>query len=571
MGWPLLLCLAALLFMSGVATGQTTDILSPPPEIIVELETTKLPELPPPGLHIPDTFYPFWNGTAVDLFANNGITAHILQQAFRYFGSDEYIIYVNRNGVLSFVEPLTDFSPALYEGTNIIAPLWTDFEIDYSEKVIYQEVTSGPLLSQAAQDINTMFPGNNFYPTLLFIATWETMSFANNTGNATFQAVLVSNGADASYIMLNYGQIDSTDQYWLAGYEAVDGSYSFIPEADIVRLSSTSNVQIPGRWAFQVATPVTPVLSTCQMLNCTWDEICSQIHGTYGCACGQNNPRPNTDTYDATETCSGSTGSLSLSRCQLFEAGYSADVLHLNDQSCKGVVQNDRLVFNFDSNANMCGTTLENNATHIIFKNNVGTTDGIGVISRSGGLNIAFSCVYPLIQSISMPMAIQATGSVISKELSTEGTYQIRMIPYPDSQFQAPYSGNVTLQTNQQLYIAVEVDQFDSNQIALVLDKCWATPVNQMDYYIRWDLIIDECPNPADGTVVVFQNGMSTSSRFSFRMFTFTSFNSNIYLHCQVHLCLLGSDNCAPSCNGELGRRRRSADFYDSAAITMGF
>ncbi|MCJ8738162.1 hypothetical protein PDJAM_G00032310 [Pangasius djambal] len=384
-----------------------------------------------------------------------------------------------------------------------------------------------------------MFPGNNFYPTWLFIATWETMSFANNTGNATFQAVLVSNGTDASYIMLNYGQIDSTDQYWRAGYEAVDGSYSFIPETDIVRLSSTSNVQIPGRWAFQVAAPVV---------------VTPFVPVTY-----------------AAETCSGSTGSLSLSRCQLFEAGYSVDVLHLNDQSCKGEVHNDRLVFNFDSNANMCGTTLENNATHIIFKNNVGTTDGIGVISRTGGLNIAFSCVYPLIQSISMPMAFQATGSVISKELSTEGTYQIKMIPYPDSQFMHPYSGSVTLQTNQQLYIAVEVDQFDSNQIALVLDKCWATPVDQVDYNIRWDLIINECPNPADGTVVVMQNGVSTSSRFSFRMFTFTSFNSNIYLHCQVHLCLLSSGNCAPSCNGELNRRRRSVEFYDSAAITMGF
>lgn len=61
---------------------------------------------------------------------------------------------------------------------------------------------------------------------------------------------------------------------------------------------------------------------------------------------------------DAYETCSGSAGSLSLSRCQLFEAGYTADSLHLNDPNCKGRLQGDRLVFSFDSNANMCGTTL---------------------------------------------------------------------------------------------------------------------------------------------------------------------------------------------------------------------
>ncbi|KAI5619704.1 hypothetical protein C0J50_20803 [Silurus asotus] len=64
-----------------------------------------------------------------------------------------------------------------------------------------------------------------------------------------------------------------------------------------------------------------------------------------------------------------------------------------------------------------------------------------------------------------------------------------------------------------------------------------------MDYSIHWDLLISECPNPADGTVMVLQNGVSTSS-FSFKMFTFTGFVSNIYLHCQVHLCLLESGNC---------------------------
>ncbi|XP_058261506.1 alpha-tectorin-like [Hemibagrus wyckioides] len=551
---PLLLCLAALLFMSEVATGQTTETM--------DVQSSQ------PGLDIPGHFYPFWDVTEVDLFANNGGSSQItLQQAFPFFGSYKSTIYVNKNGVLSFSEPLTESSPDLNMGTDIIAPLWTDFEANYHDRVIYKEVTSGPLLFQATQDINTMFPGKDFYATWLFIATWQTMSFINNTGSATFQAVLVSNGTDASYVMLNYGEIDSTDQYWLAGYKAVDDISNIIQE-DIFTLSSSTNVQIPGRWAFQV---IDPALSYCQKQNCSWDEVCKKINGAYGCGCGENNTMLNTDTYDAIETCSGSSGSLSLSRCQLFEAGYSANVLHLNDRGCKGEIQNNRLVFKFDSDANMCGTTLEHNETHIIFKNNAGTTDGMGVISHVSGLNIAFSCVYPLIQSISMPMAFQISGSIISKELSTEGSYQIHMIPYPDSQFLVPYSGSVTLEMNQQVYIAVQVDQFDSKHIGLVLDNCWATPVSQMNYSVRWDLIIRECPNPADGTVAVLQNGISTSSRFSFRMFTFTGFSSKIYLHCQVHLCLQGSGNCAQSCNGRLSRKRRSVDFYDSAAITMQF
>ncbi|XP_058263021.1 alpha-tectorin-like [Hemibagrus wyckioides] len=525
----------------------------------------------PLGPPAPPHFYPFWYGNEVNFFLNNGSSSQItLQQPFQFFGSYEYTIYVNKNGVLSFSEPLGETSPDnnINISTDLIAALWTDFEIDYSSRVIYQEVTSGPLLFRATQDINMMFPENPFYATWLFIATWQMMPFANSTGNATFQAVLVSNAADTSYVMLNYGEIDSTDQSWLAGYEAVDGRSSFIPEEDTFNLSSSSNVQIPGCWVFQVTDPVS---SICQFLNCAWGEVCTQINGAYGCACGESSPRPNPETYDAMETCSGSSGSLSLSRCQLFEAGYPSDVLHLNDPSCRGLVQYDRLVFNFDSNVKMCGTILEHNETHIIFKNSAGTTDGMGVISHVGGLNIAFSCVYPLIQSISMPMAFQATGSTISKELSTEGTYQISMIAYPDLTFQNPFSGNVTLEMNQQLYISVQVDKFDSSQIALVLDNCWATPVNQMDYNIRWDLITNECPNPADSTVEVLQNGVSTFSYFSFRMFTFTGFANSIYLHCQVHLCVQGSGNCALPCDRQLARRRRSADFYDSAAITMEF
>ncbi|KAK3528943.1 hypothetical protein QTP70_014165 [Hemibagrus guttatus] len=113
-----------------------------------------------------------------------------------------------------------------------------------------------------------------------------------------------------------------------------------------------------------------------------------------------------------------------------------------------------------------CGATLENNATYIIFKSSVGSTNRTGIISHTGGINITFSCVYPIIQSISMPMDMEAIGG---------------------------------------------------------------------------------CPNSNDGTVAVLRNGVSTSSYFSLRMFTFTGFSTKIYLHCQVHLCLQKTSNCALS------------------------
>ncbi|XP_016117792.1 pancreatic secretory granule membrane major glycoprotein GP2-like [Sinocyclocheilus grahami] len=77
------------------------------------------------------------------------------------------------------------------------------------------------------------------------------------------------------------------------------------------------------------------------------------------------------------------------------------------------------------------------------------------------------------------------------------------------------------------------------------METCWATPVNDPDHSLRWDLIVTECPNPNDDTVELLQNGVSTSSRFSFRMFIFTANSTKLYLHCAVHLCLLSSNRCS--------------------------
>lgn len=66
------------------------------------------------------------------------------------------------------------------------------------------------------------------------------------------------------------------------------------------------------------------------------------------------------------------------------------------------------------------------------------------------------------------------------------------MILYHDAEFTSPYEGDVEVQVNQQMYVAVEVEGVDRSQIATVLDYCWATPVNDIDYQVRWNLITRE-------------------------------------------------------------------------------
>ncbi|XP_066520056.1 pancreatic secretory granule membrane major glycoprotein GP2-like [Hoplias malabaricus] len=299
----------------------------------------------------------------------------------------------------------------------------------------------------------------------------------------------------------------------------------------------------------------------------------------------------NTGSY-AVETCGGTNLSVSLSRCQLFEAGFHAEFLHLNDPSCTGQIQDDRVVFSFNNNE--CGTILKTNSSHFIYENTVQVFYGQGpqsVINRDNRLNVNLSCVYPFIQTVDVSRVFKAerkfvnvfVHSVVSKNLpGTQGTYHISLVPYTDATYTIPLAGNSTLDVNQQIYLSVDVTGVDSQQFVAVLDSCWATPYNIQSYPVRWDLVTNECPNPLDGTVQVLQNGISLSDCFSFRMFTFTRISSSFYLHCEVHLCLRNGGQCALSCSDNDGdeddqsserrqRRHRSLDFHDTTAISMSF
>ncbi|XP_073723307.1 alpha-tectorin [Misgurnus anguillicaudatus] len=327
-------------------------------------------------------------------------------------------------------------------------------------------------------------------------------------------------------------------------------------------------IQIP-EWR---SSPCCNVGDCCSELNCTEDEWCGEKNGVYGCFCNEDHPR--SDSFGTSQTCESSTGSISISRCQLFEAGFSAHDLHLNDPRCRGIIQNGRVEFSFDNNEHICGTNLVANGTHYIYENFIlGTSDSAkGLITRERKLKLSFSCIYALSQTLSMNMEINPLESIVHRTLPAgEGRYQVRMIPYQDVGFSQPFNGNVNVELNQQIFVEVRVDGVDSRQFATVIDRCWATPVNDPDYSQGWDLITGECPNTNDVTVELLQNGVSTSSRFSFGMFTFTANTTKIYLHCGVHLCLLASSNCSAHCYpGCRQREGRSLDFHDSASISMG-
>uniref|UniRef100_A0A8C1BVE1 NIDO domain-containing protein n=1 Tax=Cyprinus carpio carpio TaxID=630221 RepID=A0A8C1BVE1_CYPCA len=353
--------------------------------------------------NLPSNFIPFGNGEIVTPRLENGSSGAItLHQPFKFFGRTHNQTFVNNNGHLTFTEPLPDYIPVLNSGRDIVAPFWTQLDNLHGGTISYREDTSSSVLVLVTAAVNQYFPNLPlpFIATSVFVATWDNVPYSSGEGVVTFQVVLISN-VDHSFILFNYGNIAETRQRWLAFYDTVDFA------------NSNSNVNVKGRWGFHV-------YDVCDTLGCTGKEVC-RFRETYGCGCLEGQ-KPNPETFDAKQFCDSSTGSLSLSRCQLFESGFPPEILHLNDPSCKGISENGRVLFHFDNEGHVCGTTLMSNGTHFIYQNAIHSNLPAGVITREKWMNIAFSCAYPLIQNLSMPKDIQAERSSTTVSSSAIGS-----------------------------------------------------------------------------------------------------------------------------------------------------
>ncbi|KAG5272728.1 hypothetical protein AALO_G00168670 [Alosa alosa] len=136
------------------------------------------------------------------------------------------------------------------------------------------------------------------------------------------------------------------------------------------------------------ATVHTSTVSTnpCGDIHCTEDEVCGEVYGIYGCLC-KSHHQPIPESFGLVATCHNSSCWISLSRCLLFEAGFPAQVLHLNDPGCTGTVLEGQVKFHFNNDDQKCGTVLRVNKTHFIYENSIqGTADSAEGSSPSMGL-----------------------------------------------------------------------------------------------------------------------------------------------------------------------------------------
>uniref|UniRef100_A0A8C2KN88 NIDO domain-containing protein n=1 Tax=Cyprinus carpio TaxID=7962 RepID=A0A8C2KN88_CYPCA len=218
---------------------------------------------PEPTLAAPAIFYPFGsaaggtNNTAVEDGSSSVIQ---LFSPFLFFGRTYQQIYVNNNGHLTFNQASNEYVPYSFPARgsqDIIAGLWTNLDNSVRGVVSYHQYTSGNVLTRATRDINTHFPNLYFTASWVFVATWNKVAFYALTSTETsFQVVLIS-GSNFSFILMNYGDIAVTGHPVQAGYDTVSSTHYFvIPGSNngsfISNLRNSSNVNVPGRWAFRV-------------------------------------------------------------------------------------------------------------------------------------------------------------------------------------------------------------------------------------------------------------------------------------------------------------------------------
>ena len=88
---------------------------------------------------------------------------------------------INTNGVVSFDEPVRQFTPDSFplESSPIVAPFWADVDTTRNDgRVHFRQSVNPTLLSRASTDVRTHAAGfDTFQATWLLIVTWDNVTY----------------------------------------------------------------------------------------------------------------------------------------------------------------------------------------------------------------------------------------------------------------------------------------------------------------------------------------------------------------------------------------------------------
>ncbi|CAL8305053.1 alpha-tectorin [Gadus morhua] len=287
---------------------------------------------------------------------------------------------------------------------------------------------------------------------------------------------------------------------------------------------------------------------------CT-NNTCEQENGGDLCGCPElpSSPGGDDDIIQAEVTCKHAQMEVSISKCKLFQLGFEREDVRINDQHCAGIEGEDFISFRINNTKAHCGSIVQSNGTHIMYKNTVwieSVNNTGNVITRDRTINVEFSCAYELDLKISLETVLKPMLSVINLTLPTqEGNFITKMALYKNGSYRQPYrEGEVVLSTRDNLFVGVFVEGADENQLILIVNMCWATPSRYSSDRLRYIIIERGCPNIKDNTIGMAENGVSLTCRFHVTVFKFIGDYDEVHLHCDVSLCDSETNACKVNC-----------------------
>ncbi|XP_049449087.1 uromodulin-like 1 [Epinephelus fuscoguttatus] len=215
---------------------------------------------------------------------------------------------------------------------------------------------------------------------------------------------------------------------------------------------------------------------------------------------------------------------------------------------------------------NECGTSLVHNDTY--YTTSVTLFNSMDMYTSSSGavevprkrLEVPIMCTYMKSMLISADFGSMGYD-MIQDLIMGSGSFQVTVQLMNGTM---PLPHNYSLSSKETVVVEVSVNT-SSDQIKVVINKCWATPTQNPADTPSETFLENSCSLNQYTTVLM--NGNSSTSRVSVQIFSVVDMDV-IYLHCQVQICVeIGSDTCVPDC---LQRTSRSSHTIGSTLRTYG-
>lgn len=289
---------------------------------------------------------------------------------------------------------------------------------------------------------------------------------------------------------------------------------------------------------------------------------------------------------DAMPSCSPTEFKLSVNKCAFENARFNnpenaylagpdfVDMPEIDANAtnqCVPVLDGDNYIFTITDDIEDCGTSVNNNGTHVTYENAVQSTIGTDndIISRKRNMKINFSCFFELEMTLSVADAIKPRIQHFEVDVGiTEGVFSVSMGLFETDSFETLVTGNYTIQVPEKLHVGVLID--DDTAMVMQLKKCWATPSSDPADGISYPFIEDFCGDEDELNVyeslIIHENGSTQRGLYSIEAFSFNgNEDGDIYLHCEARICDPTTETCEPICDGS--RKRRDVD-DDPAVVT---